>query len=151
MSGLGQGTALGGLAGLGGAAGSQAQFNQHLQALNKLADAAANLPTGTSYQTNSWTAAGDLDIATSFPNSKAGIFSIRQTVPAAINVTLPNTAGPWTVGDGAGVASGDNITVLPPGGNTINGAANFVIATDWKFTTFVLDSGTTNFIVYSGL
>lgn len=131
----------------GSAAGGQAQFNLHLQAMNKLADAAASLPTGTSFQTYSWTSAGNLTISVSFPNAKAGIFSIRQTVPAAINVTLPTGGGPWTVGDGAGVAAADNITVIPPGGYTINGAANNVINVNWKFKTYVLDQGTTNFIV----
>lgn len=135
------------LIGDGSAAGGQAQTNILLQHVAKIADSLQK-GSGTSSQVFPWTGAGNLDLATGFPNATGGIVSIRQTVPAAISVTL-TTQGPWTIGDGAGVAATDNITVLPPAGYTIKAAANDVINVAWRFRTYILDTGTTNFIVTS--
>lgn len=127
----------------GQAAGSQAQFANLLQILTKIL--AALTPPPNPYAVQPWTAAGDLVIATAFPDLTAGMFSIRQGTAAAINVTLPNSGGPWGVADGAGVAAADNITVLPPAGFTILGTSSYVISTDWDAALFVLDG--TNYIV----
>lgn len=135
------------LIGAGSAAGGQAQTNQILQLLAQIVQALQGNSTGSAFQVYPWTSAGNVDIAANFANAKAGIIAIKQTVPAALNVTLNTAGGPWTVGDAAGVAAADNITVLPPGGYTIKGSANDVISTNWQFRTYVLDG--TNFIVTS--
>ncbi|HEY1806007.1 MAG TPA: hypothetical protein VGG45_16155 [Terracidiphilus sp.] len=126
------------LTNLGQAAGSQAQFNQLLQLLQKIV---ASLGTGglEPFQVYPWTQAGDLNIATAFPNVASGLFVIRQTVAAAINVTLPSSGGPWGVADGAGIAGADHITVLPSGGQTILGGASDTLSSNWKVKTYVID------------
>lgn len=129
----------------GSAAGQQAQFNQLLQLVRRLVTVFEGQSLQAPFQVYPWTAAGNLNIATAFPSAASGVFSIRQGTPAAINVTLPPVNGPWTVGDGAGVAAADNITVLAPVGFTINGAASNVISTNWQFRTYVLDG--VNFVV----
>lgn len=134
------------LIGEGSAAGGQAQTNILLQHVAKIADSLQK-GSGSAFQVYPWTGAGNVDIATTFPSAKTGIISIKQTVPAALDVTLSTAGGPWTVGDGAGVAAADNITVKPPGGYTIKGGATDVINTNWQFRTYVLDG--TNFIVTS--
>lgn len=121
----------------GESAGGQAQFGILLQQVTRIA---TSLAGGTNpFSVSAWTAAGALVIATAFPNLKTGTISIRQTVPAAINVTLPASGGPWIIADGAGVAATDNITVLPPAGKTILGTTSYVISTNWGVQTFILD------------
>lgn len=131
----------------GGAAGGQAQFNLLLQLVRRLVTVFEGQALQAPYQVYPWTDAGPLDIAAALPRAASGILSIRQGTPAAINVTLPSANGPWTVGDGAGVAGADNITVLPPVGFTINGGASDVISTNWEFKTYVIDGA--NFIISS--
>lgn len=121
----------------GESAGSQAQYGIFLQLLTQIAEA---LTGGTNpFSVSAWTTAGNLVISTAFPTLKAGTISIRQTTPAAINVTLPASGGPWIIADGAGVAATDNITVLPPSGKTILGTTSYVISTNWGVQTFILD------------
>lgn len=123
--------------GSGESAGGQAQYGVFLQLLTIIAEA---LSGGTNpFAVSAYTAAGDLVIATAFPTLKTGTISIRQTVPAAINVTLPPSGGPWIISDGAGVAAADNITVKPPAGKTILGTTSYVINTNWGTQTFILD------------
>lgn len=131
-------TPRGALAGETSAAGSLAQFNIYLQLFARLVVASEALAAGQSlYRQLPWSAAGNLDVATEFPNARQGTVIIDQTVAAALDVTLTGT-GPWTVVDGAGVASGDNITVKGAGGATINGAATYVISNDYGAATFLL-------------
>lgn len=142
------GSAAGGTppAGFGQAMGNQAQMGQLLQLLTQmLAALQGNIPGANFYQVYPVTAAGNLDIAATYPNATAGIFSIRQTVAAPIQVTLPATGGPWGIADGAGVAGTGNITIIGAGGNTILGNPSFVMNSNWESATFVLDGS--NFII----
>ena len=142
MSGPGSNVPLG----IGGeAAGSQAQYNLFLQLLARIVKAIENEPTATPYTVFPWTTAGNLNVASAFPGLTTGTISVRQTVPTALNVTLPTSGGPWIVADGAGVAGANHISVLPPGGLTINGSGSaFVISTNWQAAIFILDG--TNYI-----
>lgn len=128
----------------GESAGSQAQFSSLLQILTKILEALGGIGAGPLYTPYVWAQAGDLDITTVFPNATTGTFIIRQPTPAAINVTLPATGGPWIVADGAGVAATHNITVLASGGRTIKGTSSDVLNTNWESQTYLLD--TTNYI-----
>jgi len=132
-----------------GSAGQQAQFNQLIQAVNRIGDFLTGQATSAIFVPHIFTGAGNLDIASQFPGLTSGTFPIQQVTPAALNVTLPGSVGPWIVGDGAGVATADNITVLPPAGSgyTINGAANNVISTNWQFRIYLLVG--TNYVVLS--
>lgn len=123
--------------------GNQSQEGIFLQLLTRIVVALEG--PGNPYAVSAWTTAGDLVIAMAFPSLRNGTISIRQAIPAAINVTLAPTAGPWIIVDGAGVAAADSITVLPPAGFTIQGGASYVINTDWGSAIFVLDG--TNYIV----
>lgn len=138
MSGVGL---LDSITGGGQAAGSEAQTNVYLQLFARLVAAAEAANKGNPYVVRPFTAAGDLNIATAFPGVTTGTVSVRQGTPGAVNVALPTSGGPWIIGDGAGVASADNITVLPASGSgqTINGGSSFVISTDWQFLMFILD------------
>lgn len=131
----------------GQAAGSQAQVATYLKLFTRLVTAAEAANRGNPYAVTPWTGAGDLDLTTAFPSLSSGTISIRQITPAAIAVALKTSGGPWTIVDGAGVAAADNITVTAPVGFTINGAATFVISTNWGSATFVLDGN--NYIVVS--
>ncbi len=129
------------------AAGNQAQFGIFLQLIQRIL---AVLEGGGTVVVNAFavypiTAAGNVNIAADYPDALAGIFSIRQTVPGAMTVTLPPYGGPWAVCDGAGVASADPITVDAPMGYTINGGPSYVLAFNWMYATFILDG--TNFVV----
>lgn len=133
------------LPGLGGDAGNQAQFGQLLQLLTQMLIAVqGNVPGQNFFRVYPIIASGDLDIAAAYPNVTSGIFSIRKTVPAAIQVTLPATGGPWAIADGAGNASTYPITVIGSGGYTFSGNPMAVLNSDWVFETFVLDG--TNFL-----
>lgn len=131
--------------GFGGDAGNQAQFGQLLQLLTQMLTAIqGNVPGQNFFKVYPVIAAGDLDIAASYPNVTSGIFSIRKTVAADTQVTLPATGGPWGIADGSGNAGTYNITVIGPGGYTFSGAASSVLGSNWQFSTFVLDG--TNFL-----
>lgn len=120
------------------AGGNQAQFNLYLQEFRRLVIAAEALAQAeTLYRQFPWNAAGNLVLATQFPSAVQGTVIIDQTVPAALSVTL-NGAGPWIIADGAGVAAANNITVQGAGGNTILGAATYVMSTNWAAATFLL-------------
>lgn len=125
------------------AAGSQAQAAIALQLFQRLVAAVEVLivPTGL-YAPRDWDT-GDLDIAVEFPGLGTGTFVIKNGSP--VNVTLPASEGPWLIIDGLGDASTQNITVLPSGTQTIRGAANFVMNTDWQSETFILNG--TDFMV----
>lgn len=128
------------------AAGNQAQFGVLLTLIRRLVDAAEGGLAGAGFfNVYPITIAGNLNIATQYPLVKSGSFVIRQTIPAPITVTLPSTGGPWFIADGAGVAGTDNITVVGSGGDTINGAASYILAFNWQSATFILDGG--NFVV----
>lgn len=145
MSGTGSDRGVGSAIGLGGDAGNQAQFGQLLQLLTQMLIAVqGNVPGQNFFRVYPVIAAGDLDIAATYPNVTSGIFSIRKTVAAATQVTLPATGGPWGIADGDGDAGTNNITVIGPGGYTFSGAASSVLAFNWQFETFVLDG--TNFL-----
>lgn len=134
------------LLGGGEAAGSQAQFAIYLQLFTQLLAAVQTLTPGAAspYIVTPWTTSGALDISTAFPALQTGTISVRQSPAAPVNVTLPAAGGPWIILDGAGVAAADNITVLAPGGLTINGGASKVINTNWGGLLCTLDG--TNYI-----
>lgn len=135
-----------GLLNPGQAAGNQAQTGLLLQLIQRIVAALeGGLPGAGFFTVTPITAAGNLDIATQYPNLTSGSFVIRQTIPAPITVTLPVSGGPWFVADGAGVAGANPITVVGGGGNTIQGAASYTLAFNWQSATFVLDGS--NFVI----
>ena len=136
----------GGLLDPGQAAGNQAQQGVLLQLIQRIVAAMeGSVPGAGFFQVYPITAAGNLDIAATYPLVKSGSFSIRKSVPAITTVTLPVTGGPWFIADGLGNAGTYPITVVGGGGNTINGAASYVLAFNWQSATFILDGS--NFLV----
>lgn len=128
------------LAGVSQSVGSQAQFGLLLQQLQRIGAILENGGNGNPYTVYPFTGSGDLTIATAFPAVTAGTFSIRKVTPAITSVNLPTSGGPWVVADGNGGAVSNNITVVAPGGFTINGASNYTISTNWQVTAFMLDA-----------
>lgn len=132
-------------AGFGQAMGNQAQMGLLLQLLQDMLLALqGNVPGQNFFKVYPATVSGDLDIATTYPNVTSGIFSIRKTVAAATQITLPAKGGPWGIADGNGTAGTYPITVIGPGGYTFNGDASAILDFNWQFSTFVLDG--TNFL-----
>lgn len=130
----------------GQAAGNQAQTGLLLQLIQRIVAAMEGGLAGAGFFTvYPVTTAGNLDIGAQYPLAKSGSFIIRQTVPGPITVTLPPSGGPWFVADGSGVAGANPITVVGSGGDTIQGAASYVLAFNWQSATFILDGG--NFVV----
>lgn len=129
--------------------GSQSQVAIFLELFTQLVAVAQTVvpPAASPYIVTPWVTAGDLVISTAFPTLTTGTISVRQGTPGALNVTLPGAGGPWIILDGAGVAASDHITILPPGGFTINGGASFVINANWGGAICILDG--TNYIVIS--
>lgn len=69
-------------------------------------------------------------------------------VASAFTVNLPNATAPFTVvvKDGSGAAATNNITITPDGTDLIDGAANYVINTNYGSVTLVY-SGTDWYII----
>jgi hypothetical protein len=87
------------------------------------------------------TIAGDLTIT-----QTTGFFSIRKTVPAITTVNLPVGGTPYIIADGAGNAGTYPITIAPPGGYTIMGAATYVLAFNWQSVGLSLDGS--NYLIW---
>lgn len=130
---------LGGVGGQNQGAGFQAQLNAHLQLMARITVALENAGTGLLYTPYVWTGAGNLVVATQWPNATTGTIIIAQASAAALDVTLPATGGPWCVVDGAGVAAADNITIKAAGGRTIRGGSSLVLNTNWGAFTLLLN------------
>lgn len=66
-----------------------------------------------------------------------GVIGFRQTVPAAVSVTLPSAASrnllPLSIEDVAGVAAANPITITPFGAEHIDGLTSFQVANDYGF------------------
>ena len=137
--------------GAGQSVGSQAQFGIYLQLIQRIVAAlegSGPTPDNTNpFTVYPFTGTGDVTIASAFPTALAGTIAIRKITPAATAVNLPSGGGPWLVADGAGVAGTYPITINPPSGFTINGAASFVLAFNWQEAGFILDIGASNYIV----
>lgn len=67
------------------------------------------------------------------------VLLIKQAAPAAANIILPSAQSrnsvPITVKDLAGVAAANNLTLVPNGSETIDGAANFVLNDNFETVT----------------
>lgn len=77
-----------------------------------------------------------------------GVNSVTNTVP----ITLPaatNTSGQiWVIHDDAGAGAANNITLNPASGDRINGATNYVLASNYE-GALLISRGGTNFYVYA--
>jgi hypothetical protein len=69
-----------------------------------------------------------------------GLVFVRVPVstPGAVNINLPAT-GSVRIIDRGPRAGTFPITIIPPSGRTINGGANWVIATDWGVANIIFD------------
>ena len=92
------------------------------------------------------TAAGTYNVA-----ATDTVVLINKTVSAAASVQLPTIASrfgvPIVVKDFKGDAAGNNITILPSGAETIEGAANKVITTNYGRFKLVPIAGQTKWYV----
>lgn len=133
------------LGGGGQNTGFQAQLSQLLQQVTTIArvlqgQAGNNL--ANLFAPTAFTAAGALTIT-----QQIGFFSIRKATPAATTVNLMQGGGPYLIADGAGNASSDHITIVPPAGYTILGTSSLVISTNWGAVGLVLDGS--NYLAWS--
>ncbi len=71
------------------------------------------------------------------------------TVPGAVAVTLPagQTKIVYFIVDGTGDAKTNNITITPNGAETINGAANLVLTSNYQGVCLSFNAGTSNWNV----
>ena len=67
------------------------------------------------------------------------VLLVKQTVPAAVNVTLPVAASrngiPITVKDLAGAAAANPLTLVPNGLETIDGGSSFILNNNFEAVT----------------
>lgn len=83
------------------------------------------------------TAVGDVTVSRA--TDLNGYIIVNKSIAAATNANLPSsptTGDVYTVKDGKGDTATNNITIIPAAGN-IEGAANYVMATNYQATTVV--------------